>query len=415
MQQTRPPQLLAQRVARHLRFSRPIPVSRARIIELFIAVGVATALIRSLVIPGFEQRAIPLVLPGEALGRVAVALLWWGSLILPLRRPTPLSWALFTLGNLIMLPLVTVADRPAAFAVTLAFFLRHRLRLEQTVLITLVISVLGSVIYSLGMGLYTYRNQFEQITSLVLINITQVMFMYATFELALGLHQKREDLRASVQRLQAYRALELQNMAFKEKTRLARELHDTLGHHLTVLRLEAQKSRKIIERDGVANEELRRSVELTIARSGDSLRQLLEVVSTLKTAELDGTLGEALRSLVANAPSVVHLEVEEDGVYLPVERSVALYRGMQEALTNAYKHAPGRPIRARLWRDGSSLRLRVGNPCLPATRAPEASGVIGSGQGLLGLRQRLREVGGELELSSTEETFELCLTVPIPQ
>ena len=227
--------------------------------------------------------------------------------------------------------------------------------------------------------------------------------------------QKQMALEDALSQLRGYQELELQHAALEERAHLSRELHDTLGHHLTVLRLEAQRARKLTQRSGLDNAEVSGSLDQMVLRSGDSLRQLQEVVSTLKAPQLDGTLYQALRDLVQHWPGPAELSIVGLEPELPSMHRMSLYRGLQEGLTNAHKYANGQPVQVRLSRTGEELELCISN-CQPATALPVVSetGLTGGGTGLAGLRARFEKLGGSLEIRRKEEVFELCLTLPIP-
>ena len=86
---------------------------------------------------------------------------------------------------------------------------------------------------------------------------------------------------------------------------------------------------------------------------------------------------------------------------------VSAYRIVQEALTNAYKHGPERTAEVELDYGRDALRIRVANPV-----AGEAAGPSGDGHGLIGMRERLAEVGGSVQLERENGRFELVATLP---
>ncbi|MDV6376183.1 ATP-binding protein [Deinococcus arenicola] len=100
---------------------------------------------------------------------------------------------------------------------------------------------------------------------------------------------------------------------------------------------------------------------------------------------------------------------------MPSAHQLALYRGLQETLTNALKHAPEQPSTARLYREGAWLHLSVRNGLSPThsskveTRQPPRRG----GLGLDGLRSRFEALGGSVQATRTQEVFEVCLTLPL--
>jgi signal transduction histidine kinase len=239
---------------------------------------------------------------------------------------------------------------------------------------------------------------------------------YVALELMLRNEEKKFALEEALTQLQSYRGLELQHAALQERAHLSRELHDTLGHHLTVLRLEAQRARKLTQRSGLDNPEVVSALTEVVERSGQSLGQLQEIVSTLKTPQLNGTLYQALDDLVEHWPGQAELRIEGEEPELPSAHRLSVYRSLQEALTNAHKYAHGQRVHAHLRQTGDCLELNIRNARgSPYLTSESSLPPVGGGHGLTGLRSRLETLGGQLRITQDEEVFELCLTLPIPR
>ncbi|XVV16045.1 sensor histidine kinase [Actinoplanes sp. CA-131856] len=186
------------------------------------------------------------------------------------------------------------------------------------------------------------------------------------------------------------------------QTRLARDVHDVVGHSLAVILAQAEAGQYLPEGDPGAFKALLAGIA-TSARS--SLRDVQEVLSTTRdtTDDIDrliGNLRDRGREVVAG----------QDGTPRPLnqERKVTAYRVLQEMLTNAIRH--GRPdgavIVQRSW-TGDALVIEVRN----ATRADSPPG---SGSGLDGMRERLAAVGGTLETGRREDVFVATARIPVP-
>lgn len=207
----------------------------------------------------------------------------------------------------------------------------------------------------------------------------------------------QEEGRAELAALSS-RALDAQE---EERRRIARELHDETAQELTALlvriRLAADGSREPATRERLA--ELRAAA----ARVLDGVRRLAR---ELRPTILDDLgLVEAVRAHAQDLSTrgLVRIAVGAEGCdeRLDPARELVLYRVIQEALSNAVKHADARAIEVRLARDGDTLAATVsdnGRGFDPATVVVPAP--TGQGLGLLGMRERLTLVGGKLELDT---------------
>ncbi|GAA2855771.1 hypothetical protein GCM10010517_14000 [Streptosporangium fragile] len=194
----------------------------------------------------------------------------------------------------------------------------------------------------------------------------------------------------------------------EERTRLAREMHDVVTHHVSLMVLQAGALRMTAPTAEVrqAAEELR----ATGRRALDELREVVGVLHDAGPVELtpQPALVDVSR-LVAESGLAVEL-AQDDGIVVSPALGRTAYRVVQEALTNARKHAPGTPVQVRLSQEGSALLVSVRNPAAAAgTPALPPS----SRMGLLGLRQRVELVGGVFHAAPTAEGgFELTATLP---
>ncbi len=172
-----------------------------------------------------------------------------------------------------------------------------------------------------------------------------------------------------------------------ERERIARDLHDLLGHTLSVIAMKSELARKLAERDGSASATHMGEVE-NVAR--EALKQVREAVSGMRSAQLAAELANARLVLLSAG---VRLDVRIDPLPpLDVAQENALAMAVREAITNVVRHANAERVEIDLVREGRSLRLDVqdnGRGC-----TTPASG------GLLGMRERLGELGGEVRMDS---------------
>lgn len=181
----------------------------------------------------------------------------------------------------------------------------------------------------------------------------------------------------------------------QERNRIARELHDVIGHTLTVSLLHVQSARLAVEHDPA-------DASRALAEAERLGRQCLaEVRTTVGTLRQDGAVHDnaplpgagslpALVEQFRSAGADVSLAVEGDTGGLPATTGLALYRILQEALTNAIRHAPGSPVEIRLAVGAGSVTLTADSGGQPGTGT-------GLGLGLVSMQERAESLGGHCE------------------
>jgi signal transduction histidine kinase len=192
----------------------------------------------------------------------------------------------------------------------------------------------------------------------------------------------------------------------RERNRLARDIHDSLGHHLTVIAVQLEKASAFRARgeDAVADQ--------AIADARLSTRHALEDVRQSVGALRDGgfALEPALRTLVnrvSDGQFAVTLSVAGDERRYPRPALMALYRAAQEGLTNASRHSGATSVMVHVSLDESAASLVVSDDGrgLTEDRTP--------GFGLRGMGERFAIIGGTVSVSSTPDTgTRLLVTVP---
>jgi signal transduction histidine kinase len=198
-------------------------------------------------------------------------------------------------------------------------------------------------------------------------------------------------------RLERERELVTQVAIAEEQARIARELHDIVAHSVSIMVVQAGAARRLIAGSPERAAEALRTVETSGREALTELRQLLGVLSEESReaalapqpglAQLD-VLVERLRQ------TGFAVELRREGTPQPLQPGLELaaYRVIQEALTNALKHAGGAPTRVLVRFADGRLDLEVRN-----ARGQAAPVAEGGGRGLVGMRQRVAVHGGELE------------------
>ncbi len=183
-----------------------------------------------------------------------------------------------------------------------------------------------------------------------------------------------------------------------ERERIARDLHDVLGHTLSVIALKSELATRLIERDpGRAAREIREVND--VAR--DALAQVRSAVTGYRASGLSAEF-EAMRKAFDTAG--VALSLETESLTLPAAHENALALVLREAATNVLRHAQARTCRVRLARADDSALLEI----LDDGRGGEAR----EGNGLAGMRERITALGGTL-VRDGREGMRLRITLPL--
>lgn len=202
------------------------------------------------------------------------------------------------------------------------------------------------------------------------------------------------QLQANNRRLAEQHVIELKKAVLEDRARVARDLHDSVGHSLTVIALHAGAARRALDLDRAQALAALRTIRATAIAALAEL-QIAGIGGTSPSLNDVGRLIEGARA----AGLTVELEVDEADVPLPQAIEAAAYRVVQEALTNVIRHAPGATAK---------VTLRWAPPYLDLTVVNDRSNSPGDesspgGRGLLGMRHRVESCGGQLELRSLVE------------
>lgn len=212
------------------------------------------------------------------------------------------------------------------------------------------------------------------------------------------------------EQLELQRRLIVTEARLRERTRIAQDMHDSLGHELSLIAMRAgalELDRRLDPRHQAAIGELR-------ATAVDATERLHEIVDVLRDdTDATPTSPDSIGDLVARSrASGMDIELTLDPPPRPMPPMVAraAYRIVQEGLTNAAKHAPGAAVTVRLAHSASGLRVTVGNGPPAGTSHPAASG---GGRGLAGLHERVRLVGGALHARQQPGGYEIVADLPL--
>jgi signal transduction histidine kinase len=201
-----------------------------------------------------------------------------------------------------------------------------------------------------------------------------------------------------------------------ERRRIARDVHDFVGHGLAAVMLQVTSARHVLRRDAEAAEEALRSAE-EVGRS--SMQELRRTVTILRSDDEAGVAAPVpsateIPALVEQARAgglAVELQTRGDLSRLPPGIGLTVYRIAQEALANAARHAP----RAR-----TVLELKVANgrvALFAETRGPIAAGSASERErphyGLIGMRERASALGGQFAAGPTPDGWRVRCELPV--
>ncbi|MFF7146238.1 sensor histidine kinase [Streptomyces nodosus] len=360
---------------------------------------------------------------------VPIGLAQSGATVLALYRPMPAWWlsmAASVVCAVVIHPELGVEGRnfiwpwtPAGIVAHLIVLLLLALRAPARVAVeTLALSALATWVLQGALGGAEHRS-----TSVLVISLSAVVVVGGT------LLRGRRETRAELGRLTTLGAEErARRTLLEERSRIARELHDVVAHHMSVISIQAQVA-PLLAQD--PSEELQENLAGIRHNALQALAELRLVLGVLRSEPAgDAAPGSGTGSgtglaphapqpaldrldvLVANtraAGLTVSVEVPGERRPLPPGVELSAYRIVQEALSNVLRHAPGARARVRVAHLPAGLRVSVVNspPTRPAPRS------AGAGHGLLGMRERAAMLGGTLAAHSLPDGgFEVSAFLP---
>ncbi|MET9303401.1 histidine kinase [Micromonospora aurantiaca] len=325
----------------------------------------------------------------------------------------PLAAALALLGTAVWIgrrwPLVAVlavvagslVDGNVVFAIPVFGYLagRRSERAAPAAAVFAAIAVTGSV---LNLGLLGT----EPSTWFVL---SSVLLFAGVFPWLLGRlrRQHRALADAGLRHAQAERRAEVERVRLRERARIAQDMHDSLGHDLSLIALRAgalELAPDLSPAHRAAAGELRANVAAATERLHDVIGVLREE-RTLRPA------GETVADVVDGARDAgMTVDLRGDEADLPPLPAHAVHRVVREALTNAARYAPGAPVTVEVARAEGTVTVAVVNAPPPAGPLP---GPPSNGSGLLALRERVRLAGGTLDAGPRDGGWAVTARVPL--
>lgn len=255
--------------------------------------------------------------------------------------------------------------------------------------------------------------------SIGLIDFKRV-YIWPMLLIAMGLSQLLG--RSERQKVEKKRSTQL--AVAEERVKIARELHDIVAHSVSLMTIQIAAARRVFS---IKPEQAKSALESAEETGRQSLNELRNILNVLRSADrsLD-ELGErqdkeevetkplpgidevpALIESVRQAGTEVVLSIDGDQPQVPPSIGVTVYRIVQEALTNAMRHAAGAKVKVELSYSSSDIGVVVMDD------GPGPEGPRGDGHGLIGMRERVQAVGGTLSAGPTGTGWKVSASIPV--
>ncbi|WP_051639833.1 sensor histidine kinase [Cellulomonas sp. URHE0023] len=215
-----------------------------------------------------------------------------------------------------------------------------------------------------------------------------------------------DSLRERARRAERDQERRVEEARTAERTRIAREMHDTLAHRLTLV---ATTAGALEYRTDLSKEQVARAAGVVRANASEALEELRTVIGVLRTSpdDLRPTPGLADVARLVDETRVAGVDVTLDAaaLELPTALDLAVYRACQEGLTNARRHAPGSAVTVQ-------VRAEDGVRVVVANSAGGKGEPNGTGTGLIGLAERVELLGGRVHAAPSGDGFRLEAWLP---
>jgi signal transduction histidine kinase len=278
----------------------------------------------------------------------------------------------------------------------------------REIIVVGLLSYAGAVVFALYQPMPTDNPFWIDLTFLAVVTAAILaigMYIGSRRELLWTLRQRAETAESE-------QALRVTQARTNERARIAREMHDTLAHRISLITMHAGA---LAYRTDLTPDEVRASAEIIQAKAHEALVDLRQVLGVLR--DDDGTVTDRPQPTYADVPALVteareagmRVELEAaDPAYVPEPVGRTVYRVVQEGLTNVRKHAPYAAARVTIAREDAGVVVSIWNP-----KSVGPSGTPGAGLGLVGLTERVELAGGRLHHHVDGQGFTLTAWLPV--
>lgn len=225
--------------------------------------------------------------------------------------------------------------------------------------------------------------------------VAVLMFSVPGFAAGTVLRLRREavdELARRGRELEEERELFAEIALRHERARIASELHDIIGHAISVMVIQAAAGQRLVGHDPARARQAFAAIADSARQGQEDLRRLVDLLGGAEIGQPDLTVIEEIVTRAARSGLDVSCRFEGDRDAVAARTAHIAFRVVQESLTNALRHAPGGAVRVLVTDSGPGLTVRVEND----RSAQERPNLSGTGRGLAGLRERVQELGGQL-------------------
>jgi signal transduction histidine kinase len=348
---------------------------------------------------------------GFGLAALVCALFTLGPVLLTLVRPVAAFWLSFPAAMVVAALSPNEGDwpwLPGSFLahLTVLTVVAIRTRPRTAAWMWLATAVYGLAAGSVRSGYYYYSP-----------NTGPMLIFAALLLLAVTVWHIRRDARQEVTAQQTVTAHERSRRTLlEERTTIARELHDVVAHHISVVAIQAEAAPFRVENPPPELEKAFVTIRENAVAALTELRRVLGVVRAEHYEAPDApqpalTDLDALLTNVREAGLDVEKAVTGAVRELPQGVELSAYRIIQEALSNTLRHAPGATTRVEIGYVLGGLGLRIVNDPPPATSLSKPS--PGAGHGITGMRERVSMLGGEMTAGPVDGGYEVAVFLPV--
>ncbi|MEV6411878.1 histidine kinase [Kribbella sp. NPDC051718] len=226
-------------------------------------------------------------------------------------------------------------------------------------------------------------------------DIPLIMFTVPSFLAGTVLRLRREaadQLARRSEELEEERELFTELAVRHERSRIAAELHDIVGHAISVMVIQAAAGQRLVDQDPVQADQVFAGIAESARQGHDDLQRLVELLGGSEVSGPDLSLIDEVVTRAARGGLDVSCRFEGDRDGLAAPTAHIAFRVVQESLTNALRYAPGAAVRVLVNGSDRSLTVTVEN----GQATHDHPRLSGTGHGLIGLRERVQALGGQL-------------------
>jgi signal transduction histidine kinase len=320
------------------------------------------------------------------------------------RRRFPVTVLVASIGLSVVLMLLGVSGPVIGLAPALSLFAASRALTTQRFLVAALITV--GVLVGTFLSFYPFDLSDPAVFAFTALQIIAV----ATALAAKSRRENVELLELRAIQAEESKESEARSRVGAERLRIARDLHDLIGHQLAATSLHAELAERLVRKDPEAALDSLGAIKRSARQSLGELAQMLRVLRDDDNLETLASMDNVGSLIQGHREYGLEVEVQFEGELSGLEAStqLVLYRCLQEGLTNAGKYASPKRVSVHVHRSPAEVRMKLTNPFDRLLAKP-----LSAGYGLVGLRERVESVGGVVSVSQQNSLFSLAISIPL--